>query len=144
MSVGWDVKWCPVSRIKSPLARKKQFHWISNFFQFDIDYILQFLKKCDFYNIYIIFMSVGLGVQWCPCQGLELPWHAKDRFTGFRWNVGIWGPPGKHENFTNDRRLFIVAAVIRRNGVKYYIIHHVLANEHRPCSKGSTDLAPWW
>ena len=29
MSVGWDVKWCPVSRITSPLARKRPFHWIS-------------------------------------------------------------------------------------------------------------------
>ena len=28
MSVGWDVKWCPVSRI-TPLARKRPFHWIS-------------------------------------------------------------------------------------------------------------------
>ena len=29
MSVGWDVKWCPVSRITTPLARKRSFHWIS-------------------------------------------------------------------------------------------------------------------
>ena len=29
MSVGWDVKWCPVSRITTPLARKRQFLWIS-------------------------------------------------------------------------------------------------------------------
>ena len=29
MSVGWDVKWCPVSRITTPLARKRPFHWIS-------------------------------------------------------------------------------------------------------------------
>ena len=29
MSVGWDVKWCPVSSITTPLARKRQFHWIS-------------------------------------------------------------------------------------------------------------------
>ena len=28
MSVGWDVKWCPVSRITTPLARKRPFHWI--------------------------------------------------------------------------------------------------------------------
>ena len=28
MAVRWDVKWCPVSRIKSPLARKRPFHWI--------------------------------------------------------------------------------------------------------------------
>ena len=26
MSVGWDVKWCPVSRITTPLARKRPFH----------------------------------------------------------------------------------------------------------------------
>ena len=26
MSVGWDVKWCPVSRITIPLTRS--FHWI--------------------------------------------------------------------------------------------------------------------
>ena len=29
MSVGWDVKWCSVSRITIPLARKRPFHWIS-------------------------------------------------------------------------------------------------------------------
>ena len=29
MSFEWDVKWCPVSRIITPLARKKPFHWIS-------------------------------------------------------------------------------------------------------------------
>ena len=29
VSVGWDVKWCPVSRITTPLARKRPFHWIS-------------------------------------------------------------------------------------------------------------------
>ena len=29
MSVGWDVKWCPLSRITTPLARKRPFHWIS-------------------------------------------------------------------------------------------------------------------
>ena len=29
MSVGWDVKWCPVSRITTPLARLRPFHWIS-------------------------------------------------------------------------------------------------------------------
>ena len=29
MSVGWDFKWCPVSRITTPLARKRLFYWIS-------------------------------------------------------------------------------------------------------------------
>ena len=29
MSVGWDFKWCPVSRITTALARKRPFHWIS-------------------------------------------------------------------------------------------------------------------
>ena len=29
MSVGWDVKWCAVSRITSPLSRKRPFHWIT-------------------------------------------------------------------------------------------------------------------
>ena len=29
MSVEWDVKWCSVSRITIPLARKRPFHWIS-------------------------------------------------------------------------------------------------------------------
>ena len=38
---------------------------------------------------------------------------ARNRFTGFRWRVGSWGPPGKLLNFTNDHRLFIVAAVFR-------------------------------
>ena len=28
MSVGWNVKWCPVSRITTLLARKRPFHWI--------------------------------------------------------------------------------------------------------------------
>ena len=28
-SVGWDVKWCPVSRITTPFARRRPFHWIS-------------------------------------------------------------------------------------------------------------------
>ena len=28
MSVGWDVKWCPVSKI-TPSALKRPFHWIS-------------------------------------------------------------------------------------------------------------------
>ena len=26
---GWDVKWCPVSRIRTLLARERPFHWIS-------------------------------------------------------------------------------------------------------------------
>ena len=25
----WDVKWCPVSNITTPLARKRPFHWIT-------------------------------------------------------------------------------------------------------------------
>ena len=29
MSVTWDVKWCSVSRITTPLSRKRPFHWIS-------------------------------------------------------------------------------------------------------------------
>ena len=29
MSIGWDIKWCPVSRKANPLARKRPFHWIS-------------------------------------------------------------------------------------------------------------------
>ena len=29
MSVGLDVKWCPVSMITTPCARKRPFHWIS-------------------------------------------------------------------------------------------------------------------
>ena len=29
MSVGSDVKWCPVSKITTPLACKRPFHWIS-------------------------------------------------------------------------------------------------------------------
>ena len=29
MPVGWDVKRCPVSRITTPLARKRPLHWIS-------------------------------------------------------------------------------------------------------------------
>ena len=29
LSVGWDVKWCPVWRITTLLARQKRFHWIS-------------------------------------------------------------------------------------------------------------------
>ena len=29
MSVGWNVKWCPVSRITTPLARGRPFRWIS-------------------------------------------------------------------------------------------------------------------
>ena len=29
MSVGWDVEWCPLSRITTLLARKRPFHWIS-------------------------------------------------------------------------------------------------------------------
>ena len=29
MSVWWDVKWCPISRITTPLARKRLFNWIS-------------------------------------------------------------------------------------------------------------------
>ena len=28
MSVGWDIKWCPMSKITTPLARKRPFHWI--------------------------------------------------------------------------------------------------------------------
>ena len=28
MSVEWDVKWCRVSRITTPLAHKRPFHWI--------------------------------------------------------------------------------------------------------------------
>ena len=29
MSVGLDVKWCLVSMITTPCARKRPFHWIS-------------------------------------------------------------------------------------------------------------------
>ena len=29
MTVGWDVKWCPVSRITTPFTHKRTFHWIS-------------------------------------------------------------------------------------------------------------------
>ena len=30
MSVGWDVKWCPMSGITTPLARKRPFHWMTS------------------------------------------------------------------------------------------------------------------
>ena len=54
-------------------------------------------------------------------------WHAKHRFSGFRWRVGSWRPPEKHQNFTNYHRLLTVAAVIWpkycRYGVKHYIIN---------------------
>ena len=29
MSVGWDVNWCPLSSITTPLARKRRFYLIS-------------------------------------------------------------------------------------------------------------------
>ena len=29
MSVGWDVEWCPLSRITTLLARKRLLHWVS-------------------------------------------------------------------------------------------------------------------
>ena len=36
------------------------------------------------------------------CQGKQHPWHAKHRFTKFRWRVGSWGPPGKLQNLKTD------------------------------------------
>ena len=55
------------------------------------------------------------------------PWHAKDRFTNFRWREGLWGPPGKLQNIKTDHISLIVVAVTWlkycRYGVKSFSIN---------------------
>ena len=86
--------------------------------------VLKIFTLLHFLQLSNIFMSVGWDVKWCPVSRITTPWHAKDRFTGFRWRVGSWGPPGKLQNFKTDHSLLIVAAVIWlkycRYGVKHY------------------------
>ena len=42
------------------------------------------------------------------------------------WRVGSWGPPGKLQNFTNDHRLLIVAAVIWPKYCGYSLKHYII------------------
>ena len=42
-----------------------------------------------------------------------------DRFTGFRWRVGSWGPPGELQNFKTDHISLIVAAVTWLKDCRY-------------------------
>ena len=54
---------------------------------------LQYMQGCDFYNIFKHFYIFYMLIFVCPseetlngaqCQRYQPPWHAKDRFTGFR------------------------------------------------------------
>ena len=56
------------------------------------------------------------------------PWHAKDRFTGFRWRVGSWVPPGKlQKHLTNFRRRNMAEiSPIRRKTLSNQSINHWL------------------
>ena len=93
MSVGWDVKWCPVSRITTPLARKRPSHWISitsklvrtpgklqnfrNYYRLLMVAAVMWQKYCR-YSVkhYIINqpgISVGWDVKWCPVTRITTP-----------------------------------------------------------------------
>ena len=79
-------------------------------------------------NFYLKLLCPSDGtLNGAPCQELQPPWHAKDRFAGFWWRVGSWGPPGKLQNIINDHISLIVAAVTWliycRYGVKLYPIN---------------------
>ena len=76
------------------------------------------------------------------------PCHAKDRFTGFRYEeVGSRGSPEKLQNFTNDHRLLIVAAVIWPkycgHGLKHYIINQSLNGLRRIKVGNSIRIKPY-
>ena len=96
-------------------------------------------------NFYLKLLCPSDGtLNGAPCQELQPPWHAKDRFAGFWWRVGSWGPPGKLQNFINDHISLIVAAVTWlkycRYGVKLYPINRyiLLFWIFQPCSKVNT------
>ena len=106
----------------------------------------QILDRWKKYSL-ILLSCVKCCVVWClsdgtlngaPCQGLQAPWHAKDRFTLFLWKVyiGSWGLPGKLQNFTNDHHLLIVAviwAIYCLYGVKHYIINQSIIKMFKIC-----------
>ena len=81
---------------------------------------------CHIWYLFI-FMSVGWDVKWSPMSRTTTPWHAKDRFSGFRRRVGSWGPPGKLQNFItyhlpNSRRRCMAGILpIRRKPQKQSI-----------------------
>ena len=74
--------------------------------------------------------------------------NAKDRFIGFWRRDGLWGPPGKLQNFTNDQRLLIVDAVIWpkyfRYGVKHYISNLVYRFAHIGMSSLPMKSITFW
>ena len=63
--------------------------------------------------------SVGWDVKCCLVSTIRTPWHAKDRFIGYRWRKGSWKPSGKHWSLlTNSRRRYIAEILpIRRKTV---------------------------
>ena len=96
----------------------------------------KFFTLLHFLYFYLNFLCRSDGtLNGAPYQGYQPPWHAEDRFTGFRWRVGSWGPPGKLQNFKTDHMYLIVAAVTWlkycRYGVKLYPINQSINSAGR-------------
>ena len=64
------------------------------------------------YLFYIVLMSIGWDVKWCPVSRETTPLARKDRLSGYRWRVGSWMTARETSNFTNVHRWLKVAAVI--------------------------------
>ena len=96
-SVGWDDKWCPVSRIISRYSRlARAARETSNFITYHLPHSPRLYRSeyCWYgiYNVFTrhlnvecfdsavhcIFMSVGWDVKWCPVSRITTPWHWKD------------------------------------------------------------------
>ena len=60
-------------------------------------YVLILSSHQVIYIFYIYFYVRRMGRKMVP----RVKDNSKNRFTGFRWRVGSWGPPEKLQNFTD-------------------------------------------
>ena len=94
MSVGWDVKWCPVSRKTTPLARQRPFRWrvgswgtpgklqnFTNYYRLLMVAAVMWPKYCRYGVKHYIMnqpgISVGWDVKWCPVTRITTPFGIK-------------------------------------------------------------------
>ena len=105
-------------------------------------HVLHFIwtHHCSYETSFFKYMSVGWDVKWCPVSRITTPWHAKDRFSGFRRRVGSWGPPGKLKNFiTNSHRRYMAGILpVRRKTQNNQSIN--LSNKNNPFLKWHANM----
>ena len=76
-----------------------------------------FKTTCQSTSVLFAFALV-LDVKWCHISRITNPWHALDRFTGFRKREGSLGPPEKlqisHLSYSRRRYMAEILQIWRK------------------------------